>query len=140
MTLKYPKTSETKVRTFHHGSGGYRELKTYDPTDEPRASKLIMAVAANVTHACDAALLASALSGVDFPFVSIHDSVGVPPGELLDLLQLRLKHAFLRVAGQDVWTQFLTDNNLPTDDPSTAPPIVGDWDINECLESSYMFA
>jgi len=139
MTLKYPKTTESKVRTFHHGSTGYRDLKTYEATDEPREAKLIMAVAANVTHACDAALLASALSGVDFPFVSIHDSVGVPPGELTDLLRIRLKHAFVRVASQDVWTQFLEDNNLPTDDPSIAPPIVGDWDIKECLDSTYMF-
>jgi DNA-directed RNA polymerase len=140
MELKYPKTKETRVKTFHHGQAGYRELKEYEPTDEPNAAKLIMAVAANVTHCCDAALLASTLSGSDFSFISIHDSVGVAPGATTDRLIANLKESFIRVASQDVWTQFLEDNGLDKEDHTLSAPIVGDWDINDVRGATYMFA
>jgi DNA-directed RNA polymerase len=139
MTLKYPKTKLKKVRTFHYGSAEYREVKIQDTELEINTRKMSSSITANITHATDAAALCAALYNWDSPFVALHDAVGMPPGKLVDIGSRRLKEGLVEATGYSVWDAFRLDNDLPLS-PQSAPPIIGDLDLEDVLTSNYLFA
>ena len=139
MKLKYPKTKLVKVRTLHYGSALFRTREDKLATDEPNKSKLTTAITSNITHLTDAAALCSALWDLECPFVGIHDACGLPPSKLMDEGLKRLKQGFIDATEYSVWDTLRTDNGLPLS-PQTAPPIVGDLDLNLIRQSNYIYS
>ena len=139
MTLKYPKQRLKKVRTIHYGSAVYRQQDIYEDLPEPDTRKLLNAITANITHLTDAAALCEALWDVEHPFVGIHDACGVAPGKTMDYQVQRLKQGLIDACRHSVWDTFRLDNDLPIE-PQTAPPIIGDLDLDLIKTSNYIFS
>ena len=139
MTLKYPKFREKKIRTLHYGQAKWREQKDQEVTDTLNTKKLLNSVTANITHLTDAAALAEAMWDWEDPMVCIHDAVGVPIGQAVDKAIQELKEGFIKATSYDVWKGFREDNNLKVE-ALTAGPVIGDLDLNEILDSDYLFS
>ena len=139
MRLKYPKTKLVKVRTLHYGSALFRTREDKYPIDEPNRRKLTTAITSNITHLTDAAALCAALWDIECPFVGIHDACGLPPSRLLDAGIQRLKDGFVEATEYSVWDTLRLDNGVPIE-PQTAPPIVGDLDLNLIRQSNYIYS
>ncbi len=139
MTLKYPKQKMKQVRTIHYGSAIYRVEAMYVDLPEPDTRKLLNAITANITHLTDAAALCEALWDVEHPFVGIHDACGVAPGKTMDYQVQRLKQGLIDACKHSVWNTFRLDNDLPIE-PQTAPPIIGDLDLDLIMGSNYIFS
>jgi hypothetical protein len=139
MTLKYPKSKRKKVKTIHYGSGIYRDTHTTETSTEIDKRKMAIAITANITHATDAAALCGALWNCETPFAALHDAIGMPPSKLMDDGAYRYKRALIDACRHDVWDVFRSNNGLPID-ALTAPPIIGDLDLEDIIHSNYIFA
>ena len=139
MTLKYPKIKTRQVRTFHYGSANYRTVDEQKLLDEMNTKKMSSSITANITHSTDATALCAALWDWEKPFVSLHDAVGMPPGKLVDIGTRRLKEGLVEACRHSVWDAFRIANDLPLS-PHSAPPIIGDLDLEDILTSNYLFA
>ena len=139
MTLKYPKQRMKQVRTIHYGSALYRKETVYEDLADPNSKKLLNAITANITHLTDAAALYEALWDVEHPFVGIHDACGVAPGKTMDYQVQRLKQGLIDACRHSVWDTFREDNGLPIE-PQSAPPIIGDLDLDLIRHSNYIFS
>ena len=139
MTSKYPKQKLKKVRTIHYGSAVYRQQEEFVDLPEPDKRKLLNAITANITHLTDAAALCEALWDVEHPFVGIHDACGVAPGKTMDYQVQRLRQSLIDACRHSVWDTFRKDNDLPIE-PQTAPPIIGDLDLDLINHSNYTFS
>ena len=139
MTLKYPKFNETKIRTLHHGSAKWREQREQEETEEMNTKRMLNSITANITHLTDAAALCEAMWDWEDSMVCIHDAVGIPIGEAVDKAVSRLKDGFIAATTFDVWKQFRRCNGL-SEGPLTSGPVVGDLDLNDIKDSTYLFS
>ena len=139
MILRYPKSDLKAVTVL--GNCDVRSRRKYltQYKNEPYRKKLLSAVTANVTHMTDAAALCEALWNWEVPFVGVHDAVGLPPSWTLDEGIERLKRGLITATRHNIWDTFRSDNNLPLD-PITAGPIIGDLDLEDVMDSDYMFS
>ena len=138
--MYYPIYKAERVKSFHHGELRFTKLTEYVPTDEPDIKKWLSSVTANTIHSLDASILALGLG--DFPesFSTVHDAIYTYAGSCMDDILAKLKQAYVDTVSFDIWTEFLEANGLPTDNPESYPPIVGNLDLNRVLESDYIFA
>ena len=139
----YPIYKLKQVKSFYSGSMNYRDetrLTEYEPTDKPDLNKWLSSTPPNVIHSLDGSLLAIALHNFDEPFSSVHDAIYCYASNSMNKVLKKLKEAYVETVSFDIWTEFLKANNLPTDNPVSYPPIVGNFDIKEVLNSDYIFA
>ena len=139
MTLEYPKTFLQKVGVVGNPQAKTRRKSIHVDTDKPDLKKLLSSVTANVTHFTDAAALVEALWDFELPFVAIHDAVGFAPSHDLEEGLDKLRYGLMKATEHNVWESFLDENNLPLNH-LTAPPIIGDLDLEDVLSSSYIFS
>ena len=139
MILKYPKSELKKVGVIGNPAAKSRRKSIHVDTDKPDLKKMLNAVTANVTHFTDAACLVEALWDCEVPFVAIHDAVGFAPSKDLENGLDRLREGLRDATKHNIWDSFLQDNNLPHNH-LTAPPIIGDLDIEDITQSSYIFS
>lgn len=85
VTNEYKKTKSTRLRTSVNKEIISFHIKT--PTDVLSYRKAKNAVAANIIHSYDAALLHKVLSICDYPIISLHDCYGVHPDNVDKLLK-----------------------------------------------------
>ena len=74
---------------------------------------------------------------IDFPFSTNHDSVSARPGRDMDVLQEALRKGLYDVFNNSPLEKFVTMNGLSLTE--YAPPIVGDYDIEEVLKAAYAY-
>ena len=139
MTLKYPKSILKKVGVIGNPQAKTRRKTIHVDTDEPDLKKMLNAVTANVTHFTDAACLVEALYDFDKPFVGIHDAVGFSISQDIEDGLDRLRKGLRDATKHNIWESFLDNNDLPHNH-LTAPPIIGDLDIEDITSSSYLFS
>jgi len=140
MTLKYPKTERTNIRTFHYGSTKLnRQFTLNEVTDEVDRRGLLNSIVPNITHMTDSSSLCESFWDYKGDFVTIHDCVGLPPSQSLDEGVQRLKDGFIKSTKHDVWETFCLDNGLRID-PQTPPPVVGDLDLELIRDSKYLYS
>ena len=103
------------IQTTEHGDGK-RDRKTKERAKRLISSKMRTALAANVVHSLDAAILHLALKGfTSGPFTANHDCVYAPSGGLKRLTDA-VKVAFKEVVGGEFLMDFLSFNDLEDDD------------------------
>jgi len=139
MILKYPKSDLKRIPVLGNADCTSRRKSLREFKDEPHVQKLLNSVTANVTHMTDAAALCEALWDWEVSFVAIHDAVGLAPSQRLDEGVERLKRGLITATQHNVWDSFRKDNNLPLSSV-TAGPVVGDLDLEEIMDSNYMFS
>ncbi len=140
MTMKYPKTKRTQIHTFGFGSMELTvDSKEDIVTENVNRNKMLSGVVPNITHLTDSSSLSESFWNYDGDFITIHDSVGLPPGKKLDEGVVRLKEGFITSTKYNVWDQFRIENDLPID-PQTSGPVVGDLDIEEIRGSHYLYS
>ena len=139
MILKYPKFEEKKIRTLHYGQAKWREQREQQANDEINLKRMLNSITANITHLTDAAALCEAMYAWEDPMVCIHDAVGIPIGQAVDDAIDRLKEGFIEATSYDVWKYFRRCNGL-SEGPLTSGPVVGDLDLNEIKDSTYLFS
>lgn len=140
MTLKYPKTERTNIRTFHYGSTKLkRQFTLNEVTDKVDRTGLLNGIVPNITHMTDSSSLCESFWDYKGDFVTIHDCVGLPPSQSLDEGIQRLKDGFIKSTKHDVWETFCLDNGLRID-PQTPPPVVGDLDLELIRDSKYLYS
>ena len=135
--MKYPIYKPHRVQSFHQGSLTW--MTEYEPIDEPDLKKWMSSITANAIHSLDGCLLALALADFTESFSTIHDAVHTYAGTCMDEMLMRLKQAYVDTVSFDIWTEFLTINGLEVN-ATTAPPIVGNLDLKQVLNSDYIFA
>ena len=139
MTLRYPKSNMVRVGVIGNPQAKTRRKSIMVNTDAPDLKKLMNAVTANVTHFTDAAALVEALWDCEKPFVAIHDAVGFAPSQDLEEGIQRLRDGLRDATKHNIWDSFLSENGLEHN-YLTAPPIIGDLDIEDITDSSYLFS
>ncbi len=139
MILRYPKSDLKTVTCIGGGDARSRRKALKVFKDEPFKKKLLSSVTANVTHMTDAAALCEALWNWDVPFVAVHDACGLAPSQKLDDGIKRLKRGLIDATRHNIWNTFRRDNNLPLDH-ITAGPVIGDLNLDDIMESNYMFS
>ncbi len=100
---------------------------------------MLRGIVPNITHLTDSAALSESFWDYNGDFVSIHDCIGLPPGDKLDEGVARLKKGFINSTKYNVWDQFRIENGLPLE-PQTSGPVVGDLDIEQIQESKYLYS
>ena len=137
-TMTYPIYERKRVKSFHHGTMSYSQIEDYEQTDKPDYDKWLSSITANVVHSIDASIMVKGL--VDFPhsFSTIHDAAHTYAGQPMDEMLFRLKVGFIEAVSFNIWDEFRRANNLPII-PETAPPIVGNLDLQDVMSSDYIF-
>ena len=141
----YPEYEVKQVKSFYSGSLKYKENKDtkiteYIPTDKPNLDKWLSSITANAIHSLDGSCLTIGLHDFPVSFSTVHDAVYCYASSSMDDILERLKAAFIETVSFDIWTEFLKANNLPTDNPKSYPPIVGNLDLSQVMQSDYIFA
>ena len=140
MTLRYPKPTTKRVKVLGNSDAiSRRKTLTEYNKDQPFVKKLLNSVCANVTHFTDSSILVEALWDVETPFVGVHDAVGVPCSSLVDDAIDRLRMGFKTATEHNIWDNFREENGIKFT-AENAAPIVGDLDMNEILNSTYLFS
>ncbi len=139
MTLRYPKPILKKVGAITAPTAKTKRKDEYVATDKPDTRKMLNSITANITHFTDAAALVEAMYDFEAPFVAIHDAVGFAPSQTLEDGLDKLRYGLMRATEYNVWEGFIENNNLPFNH-LTAPPIIGDLDLEDILSSSYIFS
>jgi DNA-directed RNA polymerase len=103
--------------------------------DEVDKRRHMAATAPNLIHSLDASVLILALHDCDKPFTTIHDSImcrATDVGEINQRVRMSYKQLF---ADQDYLTDFANQIGA-----LTPPPIIGDLDPSEVINSTYFFS
>lgn len=134
--MRYPLYRPNRVQSFHHGSLTW--VTEYEPTDEPDLKKWMSSITANAIHQLDGCLL-SVLASFNESFSTVHDAAYTYCGSCMDEMLALLKRGYVDTVSYNIWDEFLKANDLPIT-PDTAPPIVGNLDLQMVLRSDYIFA
>lgn len=151
LEIRYQPQWKRRTRTYSYGDTVENEPKTIILTEhkeedltvsqiEERLNKWITSLLPNVTHCCDAQLIALALHDAEFPFTTCHDSIGAHAGENMDLLRDRLRKAMVTLSQFDIFKELAKANDIPEN--LLPAPLQGGWDTIEedILNSDYMFS
>lgn len=133
--MKYPLYELRRVKSFHNGQLTFRE-----PTGEADLKAWKKAVLANATHMVDAALLSIALHDFDCSFSTVHDAAYCYGNSSMTQMLSRLKGGFKQAVEFNIWDEFRKINGLDHTDPTTAFPTTDTLDLDEVLDSDYLFA
>lgn len=128
--------NKKNVVTFNLKLLGRFQMKIADAdNDEVDKRRHMAATAPNVIHSLDSALLHLALHDYDKPFTTIHDSVMCRATDV-DEVNKRVRMSYKQLfADQDYLTDFANQIGA-----LTPPPIIGDLDPSEVINSTYFFS
>ncbi len=98
--------------------------------------KTIGAMAPNLIHSIDATHLRMVINNCDFGLVTVHDSIGSHPCDFQETA-LQIRKQFVAVHQYDALSNLC--DNLKTDE-FDRPEFLGDYDVNEALEATYIFS
>jgi hypothetical protein len=132
--MRYPLYEVKQVKSFHTG-----RLTEYIPTGEVDLRAWKRAITANATHMCDAAILAIGLHDFDSAFSTVHDAAYTYPNKSMQEMLDRLRKGYVEAVKMDIWDEFRKINGLPLD-PATAFPKTNTLDLDDVLNSDYIFA
>jgi hypothetical protein len=150
LKIRYIPLTKRRTRTFSYGDTIEDSSKTvqFEPCkkklttlqENQRLSKWVTSLLPNVTHCCDAQLIALALNDIGIPFTTCHDSIGAHAGKNMNTLIHRLRQAMVELSKFDMFGELLDLNNIPRD--YLPLPLQGDWDTVEedIMDSDYMFS
>ena len=120
-----------------------KELTFYVRTDDVNAREALQAISPNFIHSIDAAHMFMTLDKISFygiiHFSMIHDSYGCH-ANYVDLMRNCLREEFLNIHSENLLEKFKreVENQLGVMLPD--PPIRGELELEEVLESDYFFA
>jgi len=100
----------------------------------PSKRKQAQGAAPNIIHSLDAAHLSFTIASADFPITTIHDSFGCLAGDMEELYK-HVREVFVFLYLQDPLTSIGDDINLNFKEID-----IGDFDVNEVLDSEYAFS
>ena len=128
-TTGYTDTEARRVR-----AGAFNCINSNEtPFDE---IKTIGAMAPNLIHSIDATHLRMIVNNCDFGLVTVHDSIGSHPCDFQETA-LQIRTQFVAVHQYNALDNLC--DNLGTDD-FDRPEFLGDYDVSEALEATYMFS
>jgi DNA-directed RNA polymerase len=135
----------SQVKTYAAGGGHYAKLQRDDNSKaylqtgwgDVKASKVMSSTSANYIHSLDSAIVHLGVLGLPegMPFFSVHDCLACVPGTLSEVVPI-FRRAFHNVVTSNPLIGLLEENDLLG---VLEPPEQGDADIDQCLESPYMF-
>jgi DNA-directed RNA polymerase len=122
-------------------SGGRVSIATEVPTDKILPSKQKSAIAPNFVHSLDGCHMRMYVNKANAAgitaHVMIHDSYGTHAADV-DMMDLLIREAFVEMYSQDV-TKPLLDSLAAQGTPYDDPLTVGNFDINQVMDSPYFF-
>ena len=105
------------VRTANLGNLKYKtEHVNMVPVDKTRIDDQRRGTPPNLIHAQDRSVLSIALSELEFPFATVHDSVYGRPCKEMGEIKSRLLQAYYEVFTSEVLEKFITENGLEIED------------------------
>ena len=135
----------TQVSTYCAGGGSYAKLQRDDNSraylqtgwGDVKRSKIMSSTSANYIHSLDSAIIHLGVLDLEegLPFFSVHDCLAAVPGTLSKVVPV-FRKAFHNVVTSNPLVGLLEENDLLG---VLEPPEQGDADIDQCLESPYMF-
>ena len=135
-------TKQQSASSRVHVAGKKLVIKTFLPTTNPDGHE--SAIAPNLVHSLDSALLHNAFAQCEVPFGLIHDSV-LAPATYMDEMITKLKEEYIAMFSQDVLGKFLQETGLKAFmeeckvPPSVIEPI-GTLDLSKVMDSEYFFS
>lgn len=145
ISQEYRKDHMQTVKTYIHNETQVnpRYFKKKNPDEfasELQTSKMQTALAANVVHSLDAAIIQLAVANYsNSAFTCVHDCVYAPSGNLR-LLTDRIKKAFYDVCSSNFLLDIVKENELErTDLADRIKEMTGDANIEEVRDSDYLF-
>ena len=147
VTQEYREPLFKQVRTYAAGGGHYSHLNlasskasfsyVEDGYGDPKLSKNQSAIAANWTHSLDASVMVLGTLDVpeDIHLYTVHDCVYTLSGYFSDTIP-HFRKAMHNVVTSPVLEELLESNGL-TDDVEL--PEIGELDVDQILESPYLF-
>ena len=146
VTQEYREPDFKTINTYAAGGGHYSDFNLCSAervgvdTGEglPKLSKNVSAIAANVTHSCDGAIMHLGLTAVDpsIDVFTIHDCVFNLSGYFSEVIP-KFRRAMFNVVTSPVFEELIESNGLT--DVMDLPP-VGEIDLTEILDSPYLFS
>ena len=149
---EYHNPDTKSIRTFLGDSStvrAYNSLK--DDYDSLNTSKMRTALAANVVHSIDAAIIQSTVNHVTsrpdysirtIPFTAVHDCIYGPSG-VISILQEAVRHSFYQSVAEDI-TEHIAFENLPNEQYRELLPKLTKGDapvtLQNILLSDYLFS
>lgn len=97
----------------------------------------VRALGANLTHACDAAVLQLALHDYEGNYGTNHDAVYLPCSKQITIVQERLQRAYKQMVEHNVLEQLLVANSLEGE--GLEPPMKDTYDPECGLKANYLF-
>ena len=107
-----------------------------DDVKEARMQKMLSSLAPDFVHSYDAAVLKSSFQGWDKPLALIHDCFKVLPNDMEHAIE-RIRNGFHHVCSGDPLSKFADDLGVKAEQVERLKQ--RDGDLDEVLESSYMF-
>lgn len=131
----YQDYTDTRVRL---NSCGVQLTMVREWTDGTKAHAMANAISPNFVHALDAShltMVANSMARDGLTMVAIHDSFGTHPCDV-DAMHVHIRQEFVNLyARPNLLTEFLWDVEAIGE-----PPCRGALDLNEVLESEFMFS
>jgi len=112
----------------------YQIMLSFLEEPVPSKRKQAQGAAPNIIHSLDAAHLSFTIASADFPITTIHDSFGCLAGDMEELYK-HVREVFVFLYLQDPLTSIGDDINLNFKEID-----IGDFDVNEVLDSEYAFS
>ena len=148
ISSEYRESNWKEVRSPIWGGGNFEELPLVLPRGEGSAvkcgdfsgqldkKKMVNALAPNFIHSLDAAVLHKGIMSVskEVPLFTIHDCVYFAAGHSQDVLP-HFRRSFHEVVTANPLRALVEYNGLNLE----LPP-VGDADVDQCLDSPYLFS
>ena len=149
---EYHKPDTRSVRTFLGDSSTVRSYNFMQENyDSLNSSKMKTALAANVVHSIDAAIIQDSVNNITsrddyqldtIPFTAVHDCIYGPSG-VIGVLQEAVRHSFFASVSEDI-TEHIAMNNLPNEQYRELLPKLTKGDAEVTLEnilnSQYLFS
>ena len=149
---EYHNPDTKSVRTF---LGDSTTVRAYNYMEEDyeslNASKMRTALAANVVHSIDAAIIQSTVNNItsrpdytleSIPFTAVHDCIYGPSG-VIGILQEAVRHSFFHSVSEDI-TEQIASTNLPDSQYRESLPSLTKGDapvtLENILQSDYLFS
>ena len=105
-----------------------------EPKDQPDRRRHRNSTSPNLIHSLDAALLHLGFRDFSLPFSVIHDSIWGRATDM-DLISSRIRETYAIVFKQDILQDWADQVQA-----STKPPIIGDLNVNDVVNSTYFFS
>lgn len=124
--------SESKQINLH--LMGACRITYFQPTNKPHRQRHKNSTSPNFIHSLDAALLHLGFHDFSLPFSVIHDSIW---GRATDMDQLasRIRATYATLFKQDILQDWADQVQA-----STKPPIIGDLNVEDVIDSTYFFS